>query len=221
MYRASAQAAPIAFAGVWALSCVLCGCSSARPTLRISSPADGTVVHPGDSLKVTVEAPPARRLPNVLLIGWDPIGMFPAVGSPPYQFVVPIPNDITPGPYRLGAMGTSPSQGKNPTPVVSKPITIVVERTDEPVRLEVFPPTISLQPGNKGYLSVTGVFADGQKVDLKLSTKTIYASDTPRVVTVDHQGVVNALVPGSAKITVSNGKAKVEIPVVVSARPGR
>jgi Big-like domain-containing protein len=139
------------------------------------------------------------------------------VGSPPYRFQVPIPKTIVPGPYRLTAAGTSPSQGKNPIPVESKPITIVVERADEPVRLEVYPPTMRLQVGIKGYLSVTGVFADGQQVDLKESSKTIYTSDTPGVVTVDPKSFVNPLAPGSAKITVSNGKVKVEVPVVVSA----
>jgi hypothetical protein len=33
----------------------------------------------------------------------------------------------------------------------------------------------------------------------------------------DPKSVVNAHAPGAAKITVSNGKAKVEVPVVVSA----
>ena len=171
----------------------------AQPTLRITSPVDGTIVHPGESLKVTVEAPPVGVLPNVLLIGWGPLGMFRAVGSPPYQFVVPVPKTIAPGPYRLTAAGTSPSQGKNPIPVESKPITILVERADEPVRLEVFPPTISLQPGRKGFLSVTGIFADRQKVDLKLSSKTIYSSDTPRVVTVEPNSVVHRRRPRHRK----------------------
>jgi hypothetical protein len=83
MYRASTQAAPIAVAGAWALSCLLCGCSSAQPTLRISSPADGTVVHPGESLKVTVEVSPPGALPNVLP-GGGGLGLFAPVGGPPY-----------------------------------------------------------------------------------------------------------------------------------------
>ena len=94
---------------------------------------------------------------------------------------------------------------------------MVVERAGDPVRLEVFPSTISEGPGIKLPLQVTGVFADGQKVDIKLSTKTTYVSDNPRVVTIDPKSVVNTLAPGSAKITVSNGKTRVEIPVVVSA----
>jgi hypothetical protein len=152
----------------------------------------------------------------------NPIGMFPKVDGPPYEFVVPIPENIRPGRYSLGVMGKPrPDLHLEVSQLFSKPITLVVERADEPVRLEVFPQSLSLEPDSKGYLSVKGVFADGQRVELKTSTKTIYTSDAPRVVTVDHQGVVKALAPGSAKITVSNGKAKVEIPVVVSARKGR
>jgi hypothetical protein len=60
-------------------------------------------------------------------------------------------------------------------------------------------------------------YADGQKVDLKEASTTIYCSDTPRIVSVDPRSVVNALAPGSATITVSNSRAKVEIPVVVAA----
>jgi hypothetical protein len=80
---------------------------------------------------------------------------------------------------------------------------------------------MDLQPGIKGYLSVTGVFEDGARVDLKESSKTIYTSDAPKVVTVDPKSIVNPLAPGSAKITVGNGKAKVEVPVVVSTPRGR
>lgn len=222
MYRASTQATPIAFAGVGALSCLLCGSLLAQPKLRITSPADGAVIHPGESLKVTVDVSPPGAFTDLMLIAGDPIGMFPEVGGPPYEYVIPIPKITAPGQYSLGVMGKPrPGLRVGANQIFSKPITLVVERADEPVRLEVFPPTISLQPGRKWFLSVTGVFADGQKVDLKLSTKTIYTSDTPKIVTIDPRGVVNALAPGSATITVSNGKAKVEIPVVVSAPRGR
>jgi hypothetical protein len=197
-------------------------------SLQITSPADGTVVSPGQSLKVTVEASPASAFAGVGLIGKTPIGVTSLVSVPPYEFAVPIPNVIRPGSYTLGAIGQPlPGQGKPgrgpnyPEPVYSAVITLIVERADEPLRLEIYPPILRLQPGSKGYLSVTGVFADGQKVDLRESTKTIYTSDTPSVVTVDPKSVVNALGPGAAKITVNNGKAKIEIPVVVSAPRGR
>jgi len=223
MSRARRQATPIAFARALALACALCACSSAQPTLRISSPADGAVVHPGESLRVTVEVSPPGAFTDLMLIAGDPIGIFPEKDGPPYEYVVPIPKSITPGQYTLGVVGR-PRPGlrlADTSQAFSKQITIAVERADDPVRLAVFPTDLSLQPGEKRYLQVKGVFGDGQSLDLKLSTKTIYTSDTPRVVTVEPKAVVNALAPGSAKVTVSNGKAKVEIPIVVSAPKGR
>lgn len=183
----------------------------AQPTLRITSPADGTTIHPGESLKVTVAVSP----PNTkVILGGGGLGLFPGAGNPPYQFEVPIPATLAPGPETLTAMGWPANTS---TPVYSNQVTILVERTDEPVRLYVFPPPISLQPGARLSLQVTGVFPNGERVDLKLSSKTIYASDTPRVATVEPNSVVTAHTPGTAKITVSNGKAKAEVPVVVSA----
>jgi hypothetical protein len=203
------------------LLCPLAPSLLAQPSLRITSPADGTVVHPGESLKVTVEVSPPGAFTELLLIAGDPIGMFTEAG-PPHEYVVPIPKIIAPGQYTLGVLGKPrPGLRMGVNQAFSKPITILVERTDEPTRLEVFPRSINFEPGREGALQVTGVFADGQKVDLRLSTKTTYTSDNPRVVTVRPNSVVNALAPGSAKITVSNGKAKVEIPVVVSAPRGQ
>jgi hypothetical protein len=185
----------------------------AQSSLRITSPADATTVHPGESLKVTVEVSPPGGQTRVIL-GGGGLGLFPGVGSPPYQFEVPIPKTLAPGPEVLTAMGWPTNTS---TPVYSNQITILVERADEPARLTAFPPTISLQPRGRISLQVTGVFANGERVDLKLSSRTMYSSDTPRVVTVEPNSVVTALAPGTAKITVSNGKAKVEVPVVVSA----
>jgi hypothetical protein len=220
--RAGRQAPPITFAWAW-VSCALCACASAQPTLRISSPADGTVVYPGSSLKVTVEVSPPGAFTDLMLIAADPIGMYQEKGGAPYEYAVPIPKAIAPGQYTIAAMGR-PRPGlhlDNVSQGFSKPITIVVERADDPVRLEVFPFDLRLVPGQRMSLQVTGVFADGQKLDLKLSTKTIYTSDSPGVITVEPSSVVHALAPGSARITVSNGKTKTEIPVVVSAPRGR
>ncbi len=191
----------------------------AQPTLRITSPADGTLVHPGESFKVTVEVTPPGAFTDLMLIAADPIGTFPEKGGAPYEYAVPIPKAIAPGQYTIAAMGR-PRPGlhlDNVSQGFSKPITIVVERADDPVRLEVFPLNLRLAPGGRISLQVTGVFTDGERVYLKLSSKTIYTSDTPSVVTAESNSVVTAVAPGTAKITVSNGKAKVEIPVVVLA----
>lgn len=209
--------------------CVVGGALLAQPmpTVRITSPVNRTVVHPGESLKVMVEPSPADAFAGIGVIGVYPIGDSSVVTAPPFECTVAIPSDIRPGVYAItaaGMLGPGQKSGREAQwgrGVPSAPITLLVERADQPVRLEVYPPTMRLQVGIKGYLSVTGVFADGQQVDLKESSTTIFTSDTPRVVTVDPKSIVNPMAPGSAKITVSNGKAKVEVPVVVSAPRGR
>ncbi len=63
-----------------------------QPTLRITAPASQAVVHPGDTITVTVEASGAA-FEAVIVIPPDPI---PVEGiemrtAPPYKFTVHIP----------------------------------------------------------------------------------------------------------------------------------
>lgn len=192
-------------------ACTLIGLLSAQPKLEITSPADGTVVNPGKEITVTVLASPSGVFQQVALIGGNPIGFYGPITAAPYQFTVQIPTRINPGEYPLTAHGfTSPGHGTR-----SEPITIVVERADFPVSLEVYPPSMQLSVGRKGFLSVTGVFSDGERVNLWKASKTVYTSDRLSVATVQAQGVVTGVAPGSAKVGVTYGKITVEVPVTV------
>ncbi len=211
------RARRVTVARLWMLSCTFVGSLLAQPTLRITAPADGTVVHPGQSLTVTVEASPPGAFLQVILFGSDRFGFGPPLLAPPYRFTVQIPSHIVPGEYRVTADGaTAPGQG-----AASDPITLVVERTDTPASLRVHPSLLRLSVGGKGYLRVTGVFSDGQSLDLTQSTHTVYTSGNPSVVAVEGKGVITAKAPGSAKVTVTNGVAKFEVPVTVSVGKGR
>ena len=155
---------------LWLLYTVFGGVLFAQPTLRITSPPDGTVVNPGGSVKVTVEASPANALKSVGVMGRDPIGVSQAASEAPYEVTVLIPRRIRPGIYDITAFGLPlPGQGKpggdadHSKGVLSAPISLIVERSDDPVRLEVFPTSIRIRVGGKAFLSVTGVFADGER----------------------------------------------------------
>ena len=63
-------------------------------TLHITSPADGTVVSPGDKIAVTVEVA-GGRVPSVVLAVENPIGYTEALFSPPFRFTVQIPSRVT------------------------------------------------------------------------------------------------------------------------------
>jgi hypothetical protein len=171
----------VTVAKLWILSCAVASALLAQPqpSLRITSPTDGTEVHPGDSLKVTVTA--SGTFQQVFLVGGDPIGFSQPLLAPPYEFTIQIPSHIRPDRYLLTADGfTSPGQ-RSP----SDPITLVVERSDAPVSLKVFPSLLRLSEGGKGYISVSGVFADGQTVNLTQSTLTSYTSNAPGIVAVE------------------------------------
>jgi hypothetical protein len=109
-------------------SLVLAGLLAAQPSLRITSPADGTIVHPAESLTMTIDVSTPDALRFVMVVGFSPIGASgEAPNAPPYRFTVDIPKDIKPDEYVLSAVGVS-SGG----PVNSNPLTSVVERADSP-----------------------------------------------------------------------------------------
>jgi hypothetical protein len=191
--------------------CTLTTALRAQPTLKITSPADGTVVSSGQTLVVKVGAAPAA-FQRVLVVGDDPIGESQILTSPPYEFQLQIPSDIDSGTYSLTAVGII----RIGSPVYSDPITVDIERPDSPQRLRSALSTLGFDyVGDNITLVVTGFFADGSRVDLTHSTLTKYTSDTPTVATVDDQGLVTGTAPGSAKITIRNGDAIVLVPVTV------
>jgi hypothetical protein len=94
-------------AKLFVAACALAGFLAAQPSLRITSPADGTTAHPGELLTVTVDvSPPEGVFRSVYVVGVDPIGNSKErLTAPPYRFTIEIPNGITPGSYYLTAMG--------------------------------------------------------------------------------------------------------------------
>jgi hypothetical protein len=180
-------------AKLWMLSGAVVGTILGQPTLRITSPADGTVVHPGQSLKVKVEA--LGTFQQVVITGHG--SMTAPLLAPPYDFTIEIPSRGTPGPYPLTAGGfTAPGQG-----TFSIPVTLQVEEPDNaPIRLEPEFHFLELNVGDKGHVTADGVFPDGRRFGLSESAQISFRSSAPEVATVDRQGVVTAVAPGSAQI---------------------
>jgi hypothetical protein len=195
-------------------SFALSGFLVAQPSLRITSPANGTVAHPGEQVTVTVDvSPPIGVFQRVDIISTSPIeSSKETLKAPPYQFTIQVPIGIRPNRYQVTAIGsTSPGNLVN-----SNPIILLVERTDLPVRLRVEPATLlDLPTEAKGYLQAFGAFPDGTETNLTQSSLITYTSDTPGVATVGPQGVVAPVAPGSAKIIVAYGKVRAEVPVTV------
>lgn len=193
----------------------MAGLLVAQPTLRIVSPAEGSTFHPGESVTVDVEASPPEAFKLVYVVGFDPIGFSKEkVDRPPYRFSVRIPDRIRPDKYGLTAFGSTQAGQL----VTSNPVLILVERADSPVSVSVYPVVVDFTMDQKRYLEVTGHYADGTTADLTQSSRIRYVSSAPSVATVQAQGIVTPVAPGSAKITISYGDLKAEVPVRVRAR---
>jgi hypothetical protein len=111
-----------------------------QPALRITAPADRTVVRPGQTITVTV-APSGGTFSQVTVLVTDPIKVSPEVrAAPPYEFTLAIPLNIQARAYAVTALGViAPGQGAK-----SEPIDIVVDRSEAPVSVRVEPSVLEL-----------------------------------------------------------------------------
>jgi len=187
----------------------------AQPKIAITSPSDGVVVHPGDSVTVivTVSPPESFRMVAILLADSLKTRGDLMLSAPPYRFTVEVPRDIQVSDrYGIAASGLLTANGS----IESDPIVLDVERRDPPLRLETQLEALYFDSvGDAGHLIVYGYFADDLKIDLTHSSLTKYISGSQAIVKIDKNGLATATGAGSTSITVENSGAKVVIPVSV------
>jgi len=183
---------------------------STAQTLRIMSPANGTLVNPGQRLTIEVTAT-GGPFAHILLAGDLPTGGIQDLTSPPYRFAFEIPKDVTPRRYAVWAWGFLDSGAE----VHSNLVNIDVEPADAPVHLNVDPTPLYKHVGDIGYLITTATYRDGRFLDVMESTLVSYSSDNAAVARVDNVGRVYAVGAGSANIKVSYGRLHVIVPVTV------
>jgi hypothetical protein len=178
-------------------------------TLQITSPTNGAVVRPGQTVTVTVADSPVGAFQEVIVVGQNPIGFSQVLTAPPYQFSILIPPDISPRRYTITADGTiALGQG-----VSSDPITLAVERAEIPTSLYAEPSVLDFElAGDNCPLRVVGVYADGSQTDITESLNTTYASNDPSIATVSSTGIVTAIGPGTTRIVI-NGSYSVQVTV--------
>ncbi len=184
---------------------------------RITSPPDGAVAYSKQTLTVHVDAESSMFRSIAVDIG-PSVGQAPAVTAPPYLFSIQIPPSIPSGHYLIVARGIPQSGGD---PIFSDPVDVDIERLDVPTQLKPDGNSVNLgYVGSELPLGVVGVFADGARVRLTQSKYTTYSSDTPDVVTVDERGIVAAMGPGKANLTVTYrnppvGEISIRVPAYV------
>jgi hypothetical protein len=190
----------------------------AQPSLRITSPADKTEVHPGQSLQVKVV--PSGTFRQVVVIPWKPIRYNGTPRTaPPWDFPLHIPDHVAPGPYLVTAVG-----GNEPGQVIpSVPITLQVEEpADSSMRLDVEFHFMELRLGDTPHLlDALGLFPGdqevfpGNRVVLNQSMYISFQSTAPGAATVDQLGNVTAVAPGTTKIIVAYRDSHAETSVTV------
>jgi hypothetical protein len=192
-----------------------------QPLLQITSPANGTIVNPGQNLSVNVSSPAGTAFAQVDVIGEYPIGMSTVATSVPAQFSITIPSDIAPGQYRLTAEGTTvPGQDTQ-----SASITIDVERPDLPTSLTTLLSGVFFQSQSQVTpLIVLATFSDGSVLDVSRSTNLAFSSANTNTATVDATGLVTSVAPGTGNITATYtlgaNSVQVSIPVAYSKSSG-
>jgi len=142
--------------------------------LRITSPAEGTLVHTGDKLYVDV-SPSGGPFEAVTAVLAPSFAASAELTVQPYWFSFAVPATMTPGPADVLAMGRNSS-----LLVWSDPVSINIERADAPE--SIFTSVndrygLSLSVGIAYPISVYGKYPDNPRLNLSKSSFTTY---TPR-----------------------------------------
>jgi len=91
-----------------ALTAVL-GAQAGAQNIQITSPASGTVVHPGQTFSVVVTTDPNAFAAAAVLINADFNTNEGILTAPPYQFTFSIPANSSVGTYAIVAIGGTSS----------------------------------------------------------------------------------------------------------------
>lgn len=172
--------------------------------LRIDSPADGTVVSPGETISVSVTSASGAALSNVGLLGEDPMGIYGPASSWPARFSITIPRVTSCRRYSLTAVANN-AAGEL---VESNSIALDIERPDMPVSLSEVNSSkgsamIAEAPGETHRFLMLAHFADGRVLEVSESPKLSFQSTDTRIVTVAETGTATAVTTGHAEIIVS------------------
>ena len=192
---------------------------SAAPagSLVITQPAAGTVVSPGQAVRVTVEG----------RLGYAPSMMMMTLGedsvllkAPPFSATLHVHIEQTLS-VPVGAMARDNDGRLAVAPVLD----LRVVQTAALRAIELENHTLYLDSagdGATGRILVTGTFSDGVRRDVTHGAMgTKYTSQRPQIATVDADGKVTAHAPGIAAIDVENERLFVQATVDVEATSPR
>lgn len=182
--------------------------------LVITSPANGTVVNPGETITVLVAVNSGTYPKGVAILGGETSG--PGVTAGPLSgsslsFSVTIPANADSGPFQISANGIDSSGNFD----ASFRVTLDVERTDTPVSLRIDPQSFHIQQGQSLPLTVFGVYADGSWHELTQSSRLQVTSSNTAVAAVQN-GTIAGNGAGNAAIQIAYEGVSASASVVVT-----
>jgi hypothetical protein len=174
--------------------------TSRTPGVKITSPVDGSVVHPGETITVSVTATAeSPAVKAVAIIGQDPIG-FAQVATPlPASISLVIPPVNRAGLYSLTAVAATPTGV-----LESESIEIDVESAELPTSLSTPFEHIDLETqGEEWPIQLEAEFPEKKYMTVAESSNVVFESSNAEVATVNNFGMITAVAAGTAAITAS------------------
>ena len=195
--------------------------SFAATGMKITAPGNGSIVHPGQEITVTIAATEGFVVKEAVAS---------IAGSSHYEQITALPvtfSDTVPldaaGEVAVGVFGSDVSGNLG-----IDLITLNMAQTATLQSLEVEPKEFLIDVDWNGniksnyypYISVAGNYSDGVIRDIQ-DFGTTYTSSNPAIVSVDNKGKIQVNKAGAAVITVSNSGVNANIPVTFKEPPGK
>ncbi|MCF6301063.1 MAG: hypothetical protein L3J52_08100, partial [Proteobacteria bacterium] len=176
------------------------------------TPAEGAIVAPGDTVQVQFDITNGEPVSGVL---FSFNGEFRSInGPPPYSFEITAPANKA---GRINIYAQTIGSGSEDYGVDSH---IIVQPGQAAVSLTATPFEINFtQPGRSLPLHVIAKYSDETEIDISSGVAgTTYAtqSGTENIISVNSDGVINAVATGEDDILISNSGQTVSVPVYVS-----
>ena len=185
--------------------------SVSNADLQITSPPAGTLVHPGETLTVEVNASGGPYEGGISAGSLD-IGVG-TLSTPPYRYFLQVPLPKKPGLTNVFAIGRVGALA-----IFSPSVPVDIERSDAPEAIFTDRQVIGterLEVGQQGQIYVYGKFRDNPQVNLTDSSLLTYETDKEGIISVGKSGYTKGLSVGSTKVTVRYGELRTTVTVVV------
>jgi len=176
--------------------------------VSITAPPNGAGVTAGARILVSVDAPGADR---VAIVGPNDIVFS---NNRPFEAMILIPQG------EVGDVGIIALAFVGDAYASSAPLSLVVKPTADIQQILVEPAQIYLQRGRSLALATRGFFNDGSTRTLTSGSGVVYASSNTNVVSVDPDGMLQAVGSGEADVSATYGGERGTVRVFVTATDG-